>query len=637
MKERIMPMLVVAAALVLCLVFGVAATGSTELILELSPQTQQAQPGAEITVILSVAQNPGFSQAQVQLDFDPDVLQLVSYSLEESVFDTGVMTVDTETAGALLVSIGLLPGEENEPVHTATGHLLAVTFRVAEDFTGETALSATASSEDGILVQSGSCTVGSAAPHVHTEEEIPMVRATCTEPGWTEGVRCAECGEILVAPQYIVPNGHNPGESVAENLVPTSCQSDGSYEEVVYCRICNAELSRETVVIPTNGEHNYIVEQESVAPTCTEDGYAVMACACGETQDVTLPATGHKEETDAPRSATCTEDGLTEGSHCAVCQAVLVAQETIPALGHAEESLAGYAATCTSPGLTDGVVCSRCNTTMVAQQEIPATGHTQIQVAAVAATCSAAGHTAGVKCSVCAQILSGCETVAKLPHTEAVLHGEEPTCSQPGKTEGRYCTVCGYVTLAQREIPPTEHTPIVIAAEEATCSKTGWTEGSRCSVCNEILVSPVEIAKVDHRAEIIPGTPATCSQAGLTDGQRCGMCGMLLQEQTPIAQLEHSYDYGCDAACKVCGAANPSIRHTFSEWVVLKEATTEEAGEQRRTCLHCGYVETQTMAQLISGSSDRMLSIGIAYVIMAGCVIVILTALRRNRLTPKEE
>ena len=45
--------------------------------------------------------------------------------------------------------------------------------------------------------------------HVHTEEILPAKEATCTEPGLTEGKKCAECGEILV-PQTEVPAlGHN--------------------------------------------------------------------------------------------------------------------------------------------------------------------------------------------------------------------------------------------------------------------------------------------------------------------------------------------------------------------------------------------------------------------------------------------
>lgn len=42
----------------------------------------------------------------------------------------------------------------------------------------------------------------------------------------------------------------------------------------------------------------------------------------------------HNEVTDPAREATCCEDGLTEGRHCAVCGEILLAQTTIPAAGH---------------------------------------------------------------------------------------------------------------------------------------------------------------------------------------------------------------------------------------------------------------------------------------------------------------
>ena len=63
----------------------------------------------------------------------------------------------------------------------------------------------------------------------------------------------------------------------------------------------------------------------------------------------------HVAATDAAVAPTCTEAGLTEGSHCSVCNEVLVAQESVEATGHAwgEPTFAwteienGYTATAT--------------------------------------------------------------------------------------------------------------------------------------------------------------------------------------------------------------------------------------------------------------------------------------------------
>ena len=47
-----------------------------------------------------------------------------------------------------------------------------------------------------------------------------------------------------------------------------------------------------------------------------------------------IPANGHTEVTDPAVDATCTQPGKAEGSHCSVCNAVIVEQKDIPANGH---------------------------------------------------------------------------------------------------------------------------------------------------------------------------------------------------------------------------------------------------------------------------------------------------------------
>ena len=44
--------------------------------------------------------------------------------------------------------------------------------------------------------------------HTNTEP-IPAVAATCSEGGWTEGVKCSDCGEILTAPTATAVRPHN--------------------------------------------------------------------------------------------------------------------------------------------------------------------------------------------------------------------------------------------------------------------------------------------------------------------------------------------------------------------------------------------------------------------------------------------
>ena len=92
------------------------------------------------------------------------------------------------------------------------------------------------------------------------------------------------------------------------------------------------DLIGSTIKQLTCGKHEYGDFEILKNPTCTEKGQKGKICKkCGKiTEKTDIPATGHTPVTDPAVAPTETTDGLTEGSHCGVCGAVLQAQEVIP-------------------------------------------------------------------------------------------------------------------------------------------------------------------------------------------------------------------------------------------------------------------------------------------------------------------
>lgn len=191
--------------------------------------------------------------------------------------------------------------------------------------------------------------------------------------------------------------------------------------------------------------HTY-KETASKKATCKEKGYVTYKCTysgCDASYSKTLQKTDHTAVTDAAVEATCTESGKTEGSHCSVCDTVIVAQETVPAKGHTEVTDKAVEATCTKSGKTKGSHCSVCDKVLVEQKIVPAKGHTEVVDKAVEATCSKTGLTEGSHCSVCNEVLVEQEVIKKKSHS----YGEIVTQAAVGRNGSivNECIMCGKV------------------------------------------------------------------------------------------------------------------------------------------------------------------------------------------------
>ena len=165
--------------------------------------------------------------------------------------------------------------------------------------------------------------------------------------------------------------------------------------------------------IKISHEHSYsgTVTSES---TCTKKGSIKYTCDCGDSYTEEIPLKSHNEVTDYGKAATCTETGLTDGSHCSVCKKVLVAQSEIPKTNH--EYNASYKvikdATCTEKGtIRYYCVCGKTK-----DEELPLTEHEAVIDKAVAATCTKEGKTQGSHCDICNKVIILQETVPKTDH-----------------------------------------------------------------------------------------------------------------------------------------------------------------------------------------------------------------------------
>lgn len=269
----------------------------------ISSQPMIYNAGEEIKVTLRIGRNTGVTSVMLYIDYDETVLELIEYTAAGLLTEDDSLTAYSTSKGDAYLAFY----SHNHPnVSCATGVLAEITFQAKAVCAADTSVQVS-------LFQNneGLCTLWD--KNTNTTKPVPfssenahfsvhsidagegvVTAPTCQEGGYTTYV-CRACKETVIG-NLTGATGHTAGEAVEENRVEPTCTEDGSYDSVVYCTVCENEISRETVTIGAVGHdlHDVIAK----APTCTEAGWnAYQACrreGCGYSTYQELPASGHR-------------------------------------------------------------------------------------------------------------------------------------------------------------------------------------------------------------------------------------------------------------------------------------------------------------------------------------------------------
>ena len=148
------------------------------------------------------------------------------------------------------------------------------------------------------------------------------------------------------------------------------------------------------------------------------------------------------------------------------------------------------------------------------------------------------------------------------------------TCTSNGEIEYK-CSDCGKEKT--ETINKTGHTSVKVKGKAATCTEKGLTDGVKCSVCGTVITAQRTINALGHKEVKVAGKAATCTKKGLTDGVGCSVCGMILTGLEEIKALGHKY---ADGKCTVCSASDPNYKPAETTTAKPAETTTAKQAEK---------------------------------------------------------
>ena len=354
--------------------------------------------------------------------------------------------------------------------------------------------------------------------------------------------------DVRIVATYVEATVHDHDNTTLEYVADkeATCTEAGNTAYYV-CTVCGLYY------VDVNGETEITLESTVIAATGHDyqfvefvwDGFTAQAkyvCTHDDTHVELYNATVTNKITTEPtctiagvKTYTATYDGHTDTK-----------TEDVAALGHDVIHHDAQAATCTAVGWNAYDTCSRCDYTTY--QEIKPLGHAIVRHDAKAATCTEVGWDAYVTCSRC-----DFSTYREIPAI-----GHEYAFDSFVWTN--YTAQAKYVCAHDDDhVVLYDATVTNEVTKTATCTEAGVkvytaTYDGHTDTKNETL------AALGHDIIHHDAQAATCTAIGWNAYDTCSRCDYSTYEE--IA----------------------AIGHDWSEWTVVKAATVEEEGLERRVC-----------------------------------------------------
>lgn len=328
------------ALLMMLTIFPTSIIASAANAATVTVESVNAVPGSNVEVNINVKNNPGILAANFTVTYDK-----------------GLTLIDSKSGDAFSALSMTKPENYNSPCKFGwdaleiadedikDGTILTLTFSVDKNVSANSKLNVKLSYQNGNIIDSDLNDI----PVTINNGSVTIIDYI---PGDINGDGTIDLKDVTLVRRLVT------GYGVTANKLAADVNGDGeiTMKDVVLIRryVVDAEGYGVTLVPGGSNVHTHTMTATAAkAATCTENGnIAYWYCSSCEKYftdkdgnnvvsqaDTVIKAKGHTIVIDAAVDPTYDSTGLTEGSHCSTCKAVLKKQEVIPKLQKTEYSI----------------------------------------------------------------------------------------------------------------------------------------------------------------------------------------------------------------------------------------------------------------------------------------------------------